>query len=147
MLFICTLISEEREEHLKPVSSCKHMLLKYFSHLGSSAVLLSVSPGTHCLKVDLFMVLFTFDSCSFWEQSLRTLAGGELRVEGLSDEETCSTHMVGGGVPDLLVTSVESGYCGYCGSTSLFGFSCAGTCQISDQSHAIGKLRRNITSI
>ena len=52
-----------------------------------------------------------------------------------------------GGVPDLLVTSVESGCCGYCGSTSLFGFSCAGTCQISDQSRAIGKLRRNTTSI
>ena len=47
-----------------------------------------------------------------------------------------------GGVPDLLVTSVESGYCGDCGSTAL-GFSCAGTCQISDQSRAIGKSRRN----
>ena len=80
------------------------------------------------------------DSCSCWKQGLRTLAGG-LRVEGLSEKETCSTQMIG--VPELLVTLLESGYCG---STSL-GFSCAGTCQISDQSRAIGKLRRNTTPI
>ena len=35
------------------------------------------------------------DSCSYWEQGLRTLAGG-LRVEELSDKETCSTQMIGG---------------------------------------------------
>ena len=41
-------------------------------------------------------------------------------------------------VPELLVTLLEFGYYGDCGSTSL-GFFCAGTCQISDQSCANGK--------
>ena len=35
------------------------------------------------------------DSCFCWKQSLRTLAGG-LRVEGLSEKETCSTQIIGG---------------------------------------------------
>ena len=88
-------------------------------------------------------LLTALDSCFCWNQGLWALTR-ELRVEGLSGEETCSTQMLG--VPELLVTLLESEYYGGCGSTSL-GFSCAGTCQISDQSRAIGKSRRNTTPI
>ena len=49
-------------------------------------------------------------------------------------------------VPELLVTLLESGYYGGCGSTSL-GFFCAGTRQISDQSRANGKLRKDTTPV
>ena len=49
-------------------------------------------------------------------------------------------------VPELLVTLLESSYCGDCGSTSL-GFFCAGTRQISEQSRANGKSRKGTTPI
>ena len=49
-------------------------------------------------------------------------------------------------VPELLVTLLESEYYVACGSTSL-GFFCAGTRQVSDQSHAIGRLRKDITPV
>ena len=49
-------------------------------------------------------------------------------------------------VPELLVTLLESEYYVDCGSTSL-GFFCAGTHWVSDQSHAIGRLRKDTTLI
>ena len=49
-------------------------------------------------------------------------------------------------VPELLVTLLESEYYVDCGSTSL-GFFCAGTRQISDQSRAIGRSRKDTTPI
>ena len=49
-------------------------------------------------------------------------------------------------VPELLVTLLESEYYVDCGSTSL-GFFCAGTCRVSDQSRAIGTLRKDTTPV
>ena len=72
-------------------------------------------------------------------------SGWELRVGRLPKKETCRTQMLG--VPELLVTLLESGYYGDCGSTSLFGFFCAGTHQISDQSCAIGRSRKDTNPI